>query len=60
MTTPNCSNNHCPVADNCWTYGKPPELDKYRKPIEVCHVPERDDEIEFKCKMFTKYPNDED
>lgn len=54
--TPNCPNNDCPVADNCWTCGKPPELDDKRRPIEVCYIPERDDEIEFKCKMFTEYP----
>lgn len=55
MTTPRCSNHGCPIADNCWTYGKPPEIGDNHKPVEECYTPERDDEIEFKCKMFTNY-----
>jgi hypothetical protein len=47
-----CNNHECPVVDNCWTYGKP--LEKIDE--GTVYIPERDDEIEFKCKQFENYP----
>lgn len=49
-----CSNDNCPVADNCWRYGCPPkkEMQSYQK-----FEPQQDDENDFVCNMFIHYPN---
>ena len=43
-----CINDNCPIADNCWTYGKPPDNSEQRKEI----IPEQDDDQGFECKAF--------
>ena len=48
-----CKNNDCPVADNCWRFGMPYDLQNQSYQV---FIPEVDTEEDFKCSMFIEYP----
>ncbi len=48
-----CVNNSCPVADDCWRYGGPPN--KYQQSYQVFE-PKQDDEEDFICDFYIPYP----
>ena len=50
-----CTNNDCPMADNCCRYGCPP--DKFKQAYQKFEPIIDDDNDICECKYFLNYPN---
>jgi len=50
-----CRHEDCPIADNCWTYGRPYDL---QGQSYANFIPEVDTEDDFECSRFEAYPED--